>query len=400
MASIFVWDGYGRDLHRALQGVVENVKRGRWAAARYAVRRRWFRGEDGEGESVWKRLAEEVCKTANDFVVLENQEDLAGWENVVVEAVGLCDDEHVCLKSWKYGKKGWNQTSLLVAAASVGSTRMVDWVVERGGDLEIRNHLEMTPLFVACHAGHLDVVRMLVERGADVGALGSTSATVLYAAARYGHVEVVEYLLGLGVLDVDKVDVYDRNALGTACAFGHLEVVKLLVENGGADVDVEGKNIHGPIYQACVSGREDLVGYVLDTGSGNGVGKDGGVWVEGLVGAAQKGNVGVVRILLGVGVAVDGINVRGNTALGVASAYGKEDVVKVLLGEGGAGVDVGGSKGKKPLYIACNAKHAGVVELLLAAGADVEGAEWKGEGVVHLARRKGRDDIVEMLLMS
>ena len=40
--SILVWDGYGRDLHMALQGVVENVKRRRWRSVKYAVNRRWY----------------------------------------------------------------------------------------------------------------------------------------------------------------------------------------------------------------------------------------------------------------------------------------------------------------------------------------------------------------------
>ena len=41
MSSTLV-DGYGRDLHMALQGVVENVKRRRWRSVKYAVNRRWY----------------------------------------------------------------------------------------------------------------------------------------------------------------------------------------------------------------------------------------------------------------------------------------------------------------------------------------------------------------------
>ncbi len=53
MKNIFVDDAYGRDIHYALKGVLENVRAKRWRSARFAVRRKWFvaGGGGGGGES-------------------------------------------------------------------------------------------------------------------------------------------------------------------------------------------------------------------------------------------------------------------------------------------------------------------------------------------------------------
>ena len=47
---------YGRDIHYALKGVVENVGGKRWRAARSAVKRKWFaEREEEDGMGLWER---------------------------------------------------------------------------------------------------------------------------------------------------------------------------------------------------------------------------------------------------------------------------------------------------------------------------------------------------------
>ena len=60
MKSIFVDDDYGRDIHYALKGVVENVRGKRWRSARFAVKRKWFVDWREKEESVWREVAKTV----------------------------------------------------------------------------------------------------------------------------------------------------------------------------------------------------------------------------------------------------------------------------------------------------------------------------------------------------
>ena len=339
MASILVWDGYGRDLHRALEGVMENVGGRRWRAARYAVGRRWL-GE--EGVDVWKFVADAVVGGEDEKVALDLEEDLEGWESVLMDALSLPGVSGET-ETWTSNKSRVFTTSLLHVAADVGSVKVVDWVVERGGDLEVLNFRRASPLWVACENGHLEVVKKLVDAGGDVRVKGPASRTLLRVASRSGRPDVVSYLLGLGRCDVNELDGHGVSSLGAACMCGHGDVVRVLVEEGGADVDVEGKMSRTPMMLACVVGHANVVALLVEKGAWSGVEKgDGeGVWLRGLLNAARKGNAKVVQVLLEAGVPVDGVDWRGNTALLCASRRGEIGVVRVLVEEWGAEVGAG-----------------------------------------------------------
>ena len=367
MASILVWDGYGRDLHMALQGVVENVQRKRWRAAKYAVARGWYEG--GE-EGLWREVAEVVG--GEEKMVLGGEEDLRGWENVVMAALSL-PGASGCVREWPavYCRRKVRR-SLVYVAAFVGSERVLDWAMERGGKLEwsTRNRWIETPLFVACKAGSLEVVARLVEGGADVTVRNQLAKNILHAACQGGDVGVVRYVLRLGVVDVDDADCDGDTPLCDACGHGHLDVARLLVEEEGAGVDVEGINSYGPLFWACRSGNTEIVRMLIDLGAGSGVGKDAGVWLEGLLSAAHLGCAGVIRELVRVGVGVDESDAFGKSALCLASRAGHVESVRVLVEEGGADVNKLGSRGRAPLYLAEKAGKEDVVRVLLELGAD------------------------------
>ena len=395
LASILVWDEYGRDLHAALSGVMENVRAKRWNSARYAVGRRWLRGEDGEEESVWKRVAEAVV----GWRKIELEDEESGWDDVMLAALSLPDAASGCMDSWWCGEYLlYGDTSLFHIAAEVGSEKVVEWVLERGGDVGARNGRSVTPLWVACQFGHLGVVKRLVEAGADVDVKDTTGLSTLMVATQEGHADVVAYVLGFGVLDVDEVDGEELTPLKNACLEGHLDVVRVLVEEGGVDVDVEGKDEYGPIYWACCGGEVDVVRLLVDAGSGSGVGKDGGVWVSGLVAAVRSRSLEIVRLLMGMGVDVDGVDGNGATPLCCASVSQFTDGVRVLLGEGGADVNKAGEEGKTPLHWACLvAKKPGIVRVLLEAGADVGSVDDAGDTPLGIARAYGCGGIRELV---
>ena len=390
MASILVWDEYGNNIHHALNGVLPNVKAHNWKAALYAITRKWFAADDKGEEGVWQEVAETVVGYGKTD--LDADDDLTGWENVMVAALSLPE------------ARGWNdlwplslsrfssaETSLLHAAAIVGSVRLTEWVLERGGDLEVTTDEEETPLFAACRAGNLEIVCMLVDGGADPTVNNDGAESLLHTASQNGHAELVHYLLGLGVLDVDAEDENQEPPLYQACESGYLDVVKVLVEEGRADVDVEGRAQKGPLYWATWGGH-DIVRFLVDAGSGSGLGKDGGVWLTSLMLAAREGYVHVLRLLLGEGVPVNLVDETGTTPLCVASREGHADAVRILIDEGRADANLAGNLGRRPLHLACERGNEDVVRVLLEGGADV--------GIktgLEIARRVGWMGVVGLL---
>ena len=399
MKNIFVDDGYGRDIHYALKGVMENMEAKRWRAARYATKRRWFRREGVREESVWKEVAGVVL--GKNRMDLAKAEDLEGWENVMLEALTLPGGGRGCLETWSLMYFDLKDTmSLLHVAASVGSEKVLDWALERGADAEVRNKVRNeTPLFFACKAmckaGSVGAVRTLVESGADVMALNKHRRSVLHVACHSGDVGVLRYLLGLGVLDVEEGGAQGKSPLAAACRAGHLDVVKVLVEEGGADVDVDGRIPRGPLFWACWSGNTEVVELLVNLGAGSGVGKDEGVWVAGMVSAAQKGHVDVVRMLIAMGVGAEGVGEGEDTALCCACRAGKVEVVKVLVEEGGADVNRVGKDERTPVFLASIWGREDVVRVLLELGANVGIPDAWGGVPEDLARMRGHVGVVE-----
>ena len=91
---------------------------------------------------------------------------------------------------------------------------------------------------------------------------------------------------------------------------------------------------------------------------------------RGLILAAGRGHIEIVKLLLENGADVNSRTKDGDTALIVASKAGHTNVVKLLL-ERGADVNAKNRNGRMALMGATNQGHLNVVKLLLERGADV-----------------------------
>lgn len=131
--------------------------------------------------------------------------------------------------------------------------------------------------------------------------------------------------------------------------------------------------------------------------------------------AAAKGNLAVVKLLLDNGAAVDGLQQPGLTALHFAAGNGHKAIVDLLLAKGAKpGAQTGG--GVTALHLAARKGYESVAKALLAAGAPVNAkttaAETRdypstalpyrlttaGQTPLHLAAAAGYAGLVESLL--
>jgi len=131
-----------------------------------------------------------------------------------------------------------DQTALL-ASASRGRTDVVQLLLERGADPNLRfdTHFSksqvhgLTVLMAAAEQGHAEVVRALLERGAFVNARADNGLTALMAAASSGHGDIVEILLKNDA-DPNAQTADGETALMFAERGGFTEIVQLLQEAG------------------------------------------------------------------------------------------------------------------------------------------------------------------------
>ena len=125
--------------------------------------------------------------------------------------------------------------SALHVAANCGMIRSVEFLITAGANLNLLDHLDLTPLMCACNAGkvkHCRVALGLIETGADVRYVRkSDEMTALKFAVDRCSPEVLQALIDHGA-DVDGPRGTEQTALMLAARANNVESLRVLVNNG------------------------------------------------------------------------------------------------------------------------------------------------------------------------
>lgn len=238
------------------------------------------------------------------------------------------------------------------------------------------------------------IALQLLERGADPFGPAPGGDSALGLAAQLPCLPVLDALLQRGV-DPAQRDARGQTPLHHAVARGHEAVIKRLVRHG-APADARAADGQTPHGAALARGRRDLAEW-LDWGPWKLPGR--ALLPGDLPAAAMAGDLGAVVRLVALGLAVDGVDAQGCTALLRAAGGGHLAIVDHLLGLH-ADTGLAARTGATPLSAAISMRHANVVDRLLAAGADPEQAMPGGVTPLMLASALGLPDLVSRLLRA
>lgn len=196
--------------------------------------------------------------------------------------------------------------------------------------------------------------------------------------------------------------------LNDALRYGQREKVLELLENG-ADVNSKVEFGWTPLHSAVQSGDKEMVQLLLDKGACPHARKDNGgtVFIE----AAMVGNVEILELLFGCGFNINDSDNNGFTAFMEAAWYGKEEALRFLHSKG-ADVNMRRNAseekkklnkgGKAALMDACWGGHFSVVKTLIQEmGADVNICDNEGRNaLIHALkdyqRGKSESDVFEI----
>jgi ankyrin repeat protein len=188
---------------------------------------------------------------------------------------------------------------------------------------------DVEAIMQAAYDGDLEAVRRLVQQDRRLLEADDAVRTPLIAASDEGQVEVIRYLMDEGA-QVNLRDPEGASALDVACCCGHLVAASLLLAHGAdaaaADYDGIGWT---PLMHASAFGHTDVVALLLAHGCGD-IDRRSSNGRTALHRACGRGNVRVVRALLGAGADPHVVDHDNQTPLAMAVRRGREDCVAEL----------------------------------------------------------------------
>ncbi|XP_007525918.1 2-5A-dependent ribonuclease [Erinaceus europaeus] len=221
--------------------------------------------------------------------------------------------------------------------------RLAKQLLDKGTDVNFQEGEGCwAPLHIAVQNCREDFVHLLLDHGAEPLLKKSNGATPFIIAGIMGDKKLLQLFHSLGA-DVNESDNHGFTALMEAALYGHVDALRFLCEMG-ADVNLR---------QKTGQEQERL--------------KKGGATA--LMLAAEGGQEEVVKVLLkDMKAEVNVQDNRGRNALIYAFLHFDNTKVKAitrLLLQHGADVRVRDEKGKTPLILAVEKKHLGLVQMLL-----------------------------------
>jgi ankyrin repeat protein len=241
-------------------------------------------------------------------------------------------------------------------------------------------------LYLAVETQSPQMVQELIQRDADVNVRNSQGSFPLHIAASVGNDPIVEKLLGAGA-KINQRDGMRRTPLHLATSHGFLHTCSILLQHGSS-VNIVDNLGRLPAHYASDIGHDKLLKLLLANGSDTlSIDNDKRTM---LMLAARKGHDNVVRLLLEdpmVDIDVNALDVEDKTALHHAVSSGNVSVVSRLL-IAGAAINARDIEGSSPLHIAAKESADIVVNELLQNGADANVVDNNGRTPLHQALRQ------------
>jgi len=293
---------------------------------------------------------------------------------------------------WKSNKEMRQLNEDLIAAVQMGNAKKARSLLDRGAEPNAKDRLGTTALHLAALWGHKDIVSMLIAQGADVNATDDERWTPLHVAAMKGNAELLEVLMAHGASQ-SIIDRKGKTPVDLAEENRRKEAVDFLRQYTGKKKDRDAAEVAADADADETPTRDLLM-------------------------AAHNGELKKVQRLLDSDTDPNARDEAGNTALHRAAAAGHKEIVDLLIKKG-AKINVPNKQDIAPLYVSKNAEIAGmllphtpnatlhkaalcgsrcVVEMLIAAGADVNTKNEQESTPLDMAALRGHRNIADILL--
>ncbi|KPI96846.1 Ankyrin-1 [Papilio xuthus] len=367
---------------------------------------------------------------------------------VVETLLGYGADVHI-----RGGKQ--RETPLHIAARIPDGDKCALMLLKSGAGPNKATEDGMTPVHVSAKYGNLATLLLLLEDGGDPLRKTKSGETPLHMACRSCQPDIVRHLIefvketkgeAVATTYIDAVDEDGATALHFACKItkeevkmpsADREVVKCLMQNG-ADVTLVTKHNHETVFHFCaIAGNNDVMTEMISDMStadvSKALNKQNSIGWTPLLIACHRGHMELVNNLLTNHARVDVFDVEGRSALHLAAEHGYLQVcdalltnkafinskarngrtalhlaamngyahlVKFLIRDHNAMIDVLTLKKQTPLHLAAASGQIEVCKLLLELGSNIDATDELGQKPIHAAAQNNYSEVVQLFLQQ
>ncbi|KAJ5950663.1 uncharacterized protein N7479_009076 [Penicillium vulpinum] len=260
----------------------------------------------------------------------------------------------------------------LVHAIKSCRQSLVEQLLEKGADLNMRCGESCALIFALGEANGLDVMKALVDKDADLENVNPQGISPLGFAAARGNTAAVEFLIDRKAAlesECHEPGYYQGwTAVCFAARFGKPEIIRLLA-NAGADL--RHRNIDGacPLHLATIS---DSLHALLEYRARIDIDETNDSGATPLMVAIQDdGSVENIRLLINAGVNVNIHDSSGRTALMKGVIRNNREIISLLLKHTDIEINLTSSAYGSALHQACRDGNLEIMKLLVESGANV-----------------------------
>jgi ankyrin repeat protein len=279
-------------------------------------------------------------------------------------------------KEWLEKRDKYQRTPLH-SAARYGAFSTARFLLDRGGDVNVKDESGNTPLHLASIFRHDEIIDLLIRHKADVNMLNTSGQAPLCLASLYGNPESIKLLLASGV-NKNTRDADGNTPLHIAVLYRHSENLDEILK---VNPDINAINTEGytPLHLAVRRpDNEKAIGHLFQQGADVNIPDPTGrnaLLVS--VGSNQKE---YIRLLVSKGLDINSRDEDGNTALHYPLSNVLRDkmylpysteIVKILVEEG-ADPHIENKEGKSPMDLAEESGENELISLLKSSKSMIE----------------------------
>lgn len=258
--------------------------------------------------------------------------------------------------------------------------------LDKGFDINAKNHIGFTPLMVATSQGNHDMVTLLIQYGAEVNIFDNQlGITALHLACQHGSTDIIRSLLSAGALINVQAQTNGITPLINAVWHRNLDAVALLLDQKNINIHLTthyGVSVHSLLETMAISG----------SGPGNSLTPKEKKEVKKMQVAFERFEQSLTQVPLVAALATQGQDFEEHQQY--LDKYFKQHAdVNIQSPFGSDGYDY-----YSALHIAARDGLEKICQILLKSGADVSVKEgFMSATPIHLAAFMGRTSVLKIL---